>query len=115
MRCSRIRSVTTPAPILVKKLIENRVSFGLPSGNMLAYASCIDGSLNRSASTLRPRCDCSSENRILMKMRDEEVVSSSVMCTASKHAQLMLSEASSAPKKRAMLRSRFVSYRWMVS
>lgn len=53
--------------------------------------------------------------RILIKMRDELVVSSSVMCTAEKHAQLTPSEAMSQPKNRAIFRNLFVSYRWMES
>ena len=102
-------SVTTPAPILVKKLIEKRVSRGLSIGNMLAYALCICGAANRAANSLRPSRDCSSANRIFIKIRDDDVVSSSFMCTASKHSQLMPSAARIEPKKRAMLRRRPVS------
>ena len=78
-------------------------------GNMLAKASCMLGSAKRCTSTLTLSSDCSSLNKILIKMRDEDVVSPSVMCTISKHDQLMLSVASRQPKKRAMLRRRFVS------
>ena len=39
---------------------------------------CMAGSLSRSRSFLRPRYSATSWKRILMKMREEEVVSSSV-------------------------------------
>ena len=112
---SRIGSVTRPKPILVKKLMENRVLRGWSRGNMCSKYPCIDGSRKRAASAGRPSSDCISFMRILIKIREEDVVSSSFMYTTSKLAQLMLSVASSAPKKRAMLRSLFVSYRWIVS
>ena len=56
---------------------------------------------------------CRTWNRILMKIREDEVVSSWVRRMLSRTCQLMASCSSSAPKNLATLRSLLVSRRWM--
>ncbi|WVZ23247.1 hypothetical protein V8G54_001791 [Vigna mungo] len=75
---SRRFSVRPPRPMDVKKLMQNRVFFGLSFGNMDSKDSCIIGSFNRSFSSRIPRCSDNSWKRILINIREEEVVSSSV-------------------------------------
>lgn len=77
-RYSRKLSVRPPRPIEVKKLMANRVFLGLSFGKMPSNESCIIGSDNLSFSLRRPRCSESSWKRILMKIRDDDVVCSSV-------------------------------------
>jgi hypothetical protein len=96
LRCARRPSVSRPRPIDVKKLMAKRVLRGLSRGNRPANDSCIDASSSRCFSLARPRylpiaCgtnvpitdktithSASSLKRILMKIRDDDVVSSSL-------------------------------------
>lgn len=91
------------------------MSLGLPSGKMFWKAVCMVGSANRSAIRLTPMSSMTSVKRILTKIRLDDVVSSSFMWTAWKTPHETASEAIRWPKRRPMLRSRFVSYRWIVS
>lgn len=82
-RCSRIPSVMAPRPIEVKKLIEKRVLRGLSIGKMLPRNGSSALSWNRSTTFLRPIPSTISWNMILMKIRDDDVVSSSFILTVS--------------------------------
>ncbi|KAG5010621.1 hypothetical protein GYH30_018976 [Glycine max] len=61
---SRRFSVRPPRPMDVKKLMQNRVFFGLSFGNMDSKDSRIVGSFNRSFSSWIPRCSDNSCNII---------------------------------------------------
>jgi hypothetical protein len=76
-KCARRPSVKAPSWIEVKKLIANRVSRGLFRGKTPANHPCIDSSLNLSFSFRIPMPSDNSWQRILMKIRLLEVVSSS--------------------------------------
>ena len=93
----------------------NRVSFGLSMGNMPRQDILTSGSLKRSATTFRPMLSVISWKRILIKIRELDVVSSSVSWMQSNTFHDTASDARRCPKKRAMFRRRLVSYRWMVS
>lgn len=54
----------------------NRVSFGSSVGKMQARLGCKVSSLKRVVSLAMPKDSANSSNKILMKIRDEEVVSS---------------------------------------
>lgn len=69
------------------------------------------GSINLSRSFGNPRCSAMSWNRILMKIRLLEVVSSSFKWIIDRTCQPIASLLRICPKKRAILRRRFVSYR----
>lgn len=77
-RCSRRSAVSPPRPIDVKKLMANRVFLGRSLGNRPSKASCNVGSFILSFSFGRPMYSHNSWNRILMKIRLDDVVSSSV-------------------------------------
>ncbi len=71
----------------------NLVFFGLFIGNIPANAGRRSGILNRSTSLPIPISSIISCMKILTKMRDEDVVSSSFMCTTWRTAQEIASEA----------------------
>ena len=77
----RMSSVTLPRPIDVKKLIANLVFFGFVIGNISAKAGRRSGVLNRSTSLTIPISSIISIMKILTKIREDDVVSSSFMCT----------------------------------
>jgi hypothetical protein len=95
-------------------LIAKRVFLGISIGNIPSHALLISSSLNLTASSFSPNASIISPIMILTKMRLEEVVSSSLILTQFITVQEIASEESMCPKKRAMLRRRLVSYRWMV-
>lgn len=94
LRCSRMFSVIAPKPIEVKKLIENLVFLGLSIGNMFWRYISRFGSLKRSVSFFKPIPSSTSWNMILMKIRDDEVVSSSFILTVSSTVHGIASVAS---------------------
>jgi hypothetical protein len=71
-----------------------RVFLGLSMGNMPAKAGRISGIRNRSTILAIPISSIISCMRILTKIRDDDVVSSSFMCTTCRTAHEMASEAS---------------------
>ena len=77
LRYSRMPSVRRPIEHAVKKLMAKRVFFGLSLGKRPSRDGCSSGSLRRSANDLIPRAATKSSKRILMKIREDEVVSSS--------------------------------------
>ena len=93
----------------MKKLMANLVFRALSVGNKPANMSFIYGSLNLSASFVSPSASLSSCVRILMKIREEEVVSCSLSLMYSKHVQGKASVDSRCPKNLATLRNLFVS------
>lgn len=113
-RCSRRPSVRLPRPIEVKKLIAKRVFLALSVGKRPENTSCMKGSLNRSFNTASPIISARSCTRILMKIRDDEVVSYSFSLMYSRHVQGSASVHSRWPMNFATLRSLFVSRRWIV-
>lgn len=78
LRCSRKSSVKPPRPMEVKKLIANLTFFGVSRGMIPWKYSAMLGSFKRSLSLRRPSASESSWNKILMKIRDDDVVASSV-------------------------------------
>lgn len=85
-------------PMAVKKLMLKRVFRGLSVGNMAVRCGCKSGSVIRSCSFFIPiDCDRSSK-RILMNMRDEDVVSSSLRWMACMTFQPIASDDSMCPK-----------------
>jgi hypothetical protein len=114
---SRMPSVRTPMPIAVKKLMEKRVLLWSSAsvGKTPARLSCSIGSLKRATTSFWPRNERSSSKRILMKIRELDVVSSSFSLTARKTCHPMASVANRWAKNWAMMRRRFVSKRWIVS
>lgn len=88
--------------------------FGLSIGNMSLVACLTCSSLNLSPSAFNPILSIISCIIILMKIRLELVVSSSLILTHSSTIQEMASVAIMCPKKREMLRRRLVSYRCIV-
>jgi len=70
--------VSPPRPIDVKKLIAKRVLRGLSRGKRPPKYSCIESSFSRAFISFRPRFSAISWNRILMKILDDDVVSSSL-------------------------------------
>ena len=115
LRCLRSASVRPPRPIEVKKLMAKRVSRGFSRGKRPAKTSDMYWSLNRSRSVARPRCSASSWQRILTKIRDDDVVSSSLSRTYSRHVQGSASVSSRCAKNLATFRSLFVSRRWIIA
>lgn len=91
-------SVNTPIPIAVKKLMLKRVFFGLSVGNMPASAGWRSSALRRSVSPFMPTPCAKSSIKILMKIREDEVVSSSFSLMTWKTCQPMASDASRWPK-----------------
>lgn len=75
---SLMPSVNAPIPMAVKKLMLKRVFRGLSIGKMPAKDGCSISSFNLSCVFFIPRLWVKSSNKILMKMREEEVVSSSL-------------------------------------
>jgi len=71
-------SVIPPRPMEVKKLMENLVFFGWSLGKIDSKEPCMLGSFSLSLSRRMPRCSDNSWNKIFMKIREEDVVSSSV-------------------------------------
>lgn len=110
-------SVSTPMPIAVKKLMEKRVLLWSSAsvGKTPVRLSCSMGSLKRATTSFWPKKDSSSSNKILMKIRDEDVVSSSFSLMTWKTCHPIASVASKCAKNCAMIRRRFVSKRWIVS
>ena len=84
-------SVRAPRPILVKKLIENLAFCTLSLGNTPARCCYNVSTLSLLTSPSIPRFSLRSWNRILMKMRELDVVSSSVRRMMERHDQLMAS------------------------
>ena len=143
-RNSRMPSVSGPSPMLVKKLMAYRVLRALSLGNMPLNQSRDDGSClscplepgttiaatgassptgpsgsglsvsNRCFRVTIPIASAISWTRILMKMRDELVVSSSFRCMHPKTDHENESVWSRWPKSLATLRNLFVSNLWMV-
>ena len=66
LSASRMSSVSAPRPMVVKKLMEKRVSLGLSTGNRPAKADCSVGSRSRAISASRPMADESSRKSSLM-------------------------------------------------
>lgn len=110
-RCSLKPSVRLPRPMEVKKLIANRVFLALSVGKRPENTSCMKGSLKRSLTSARPIISDKSCTRILMKIREEEVVSYSFSLIYSMQVQGSASVHSKCPKNLATLRSLFVSSR----
>lgn len=77
-RYSLMPSVSAPMPMAVKKLMLKRVLRGLSIGKSPANAGCRVSSFIRSVSFFIPMPCAKSSNRILMKIREEDVVSSSL-------------------------------------
>lgn len=77
-RCSRKSSVKPPRPMEVKKLIANLVFFGVSLGMIPWKYSAMFLSCNLSFSLRSPKDSESSWNKILMKIREDDVVASSV-------------------------------------
>jgi hypothetical protein len=86
-----------------------RMLVGLSCGKMPWKLGCSIGSLIRAVSLATPMFSWRSSNRILMKIRLADVVSSPLMWTAEKTCQPMESEARRWPKNLAMFRSLLVS------
>ena len=113
-RCSRMPSVSPPRPMAVQKLIAKRVFFAVSSGKRPANDGCMCGSASLAASCLRPMNSATSWKRTLMKMREEDVVSSSVMIMYSSAPHGSASECNRCAKNLATLRSLLVSSRWII-
>ena len=77
-RCSRRSSVKPPKPMDVKKLIANLTFFGVSRGMMPWKYSAMLASINRTFNFRSPSASESSWNKIFMKIRDDDVVASSV-------------------------------------
>ena len=77
--------------------------------------TCMCSSLRRSRSSLRPMYSATSWKSTLMKIRDEEVVSSSVITRYSITPHGSASEWIRCAKNLATLRSLFVSSRWIIA
>ena len=78
LRCSRSCSVRPPRPIEVKKLMANLVFLGLSLGNNPVKWCAIELSCIRSFIFANPKCSHRSWNKILIKIREDDVVSSSL-------------------------------------
>lgn len=109
LRYSRADVVSPPSPIDVKKLIANRRLLAVSRGNRPMYQCAHAGSLRRSFSLTRPRFSARSWKRILMKIREEEVVSSRVILRAWRTSQVMASVPRRWENSLATLRSLPVS------
>ena len=101
-------SVRPPSPIAVQKLIAKRVFFEVSLGKRPSKELAMCGSVRRSRSARSPMYSAISWKSTLMKMRDDEVVSSSVMTTYSITPQGSASEWIRCAKNLAMLRSLLV-------
>mmetsp|Transcript_20365 Transcript_20365/g.28209 ORF Transcript_20365/g.28209 Transcript_20365/m.28209 type:complete len:223 (-) Transcript_20365:1413-2081(-) len=112
---SRKLSVNPPRPIEVKKLIAKRVLRGISFGNTPLKYSVIEESLRRVLSWRRFMASDSSWNKILIKMREEEVVSSSVITMFLSTVQGSASVANKCAKNLAVFLNLFVSSRWIMS
>jgi hypothetical protein len=77
LRYSLIPSVSTPIPMAVKKLMLKRVLRGLSMGKIPANAGSRASSFILSDNFFIPIFWASSSIKILMKIREDEVVSSS--------------------------------------
>jgi len=86
-------SVIAPMPIAVKKLMLNLVLRGLSIGKMLIKDGWSWSAFMRSCNFFIPMDCVNSSNRILMKIRDDDVVSSSFMWMTDRTSQPMASEA----------------------
>jgi len=115
LRNSRISSVMLPMPMAVKKLMEKRVLRGLSLGKRPSRLDWRASSRMRSVSFFMLRACARSSKRILMKMRELEVVSSSLRWMTERTCQPIASEARRWPKNWAMILSLLVSYLWIVS
>jgi len=133
-----------PRPMLVNTLMAKRVFLGLSLGNKpVKLVASMTGSSKRVFSACNPiRCDNScmvqhdtrknaersngnrthecgegvlTISKFLMKIREDDVVSSSVRRMYSNTLQSSASEYSKCEKNLATLRMRFVSYRWIVA
>ena len=108
---SRMSSVSAPREMEVKKLMLNRVLRGSSLGMMPWKYSRISGFCIFSLSCFKPSASASSWNRILIKIRELDVVASSVSWMYARHVHDMASVASKCAKNFATLRSLFVSKR----
>jgi len=113
LRWSRKPSVSPPSPIEVKKLMLKRVLRGLLRGKSPMKHSCMNGSSRRVRIFFSPMNSANSWKRILMKIRDEDVVSSSLSWTYSKHVQGSASVCNKWAKNFATFLNLFVSYLWI--
>ena len=116
LRCSLSPSVSGPRPMLVKKLIAYRVLRGTSRGNIPVYHPRCSGSSvsNRSRSFAIPMASAISWTRILTKIREDDVVSSSFRWTADRADHGSESVCSRWANSFATFRSLLVSKRWMV-
>ena len=116
-RCALMLSVRPPSPIDVKKLMEKRVflgrSFGKTPSNHPAEVAL--GSCSRSFSFRRPNSSARSWKRILMKILEDDVVSSSVILITPNTDHGSPSVSRRCAKSLATFRSLLVSSLWMVS
>lgn len=78
LRYSRMSSVRRPMPMAVKKLMAKRVCTGLSLGNMPVRLGCNTSSRSLVARVVMPIAWEISSKSILMKIREEDVVSSSL-------------------------------------
>jgi hypothetical protein len=113
-RCSRSSSVKPPRPMEVKKLMANLVFLGVSLGIIPWKYSAMPASCSRWFSFLRPSASESSWKRILMKMRDDDVVASSVSWRYARHVHETASVERRCAKNLAVFLSLFVSRRWIV-
>lgn len=102
-------SVSTPMPIAVKKLMLKRVFFGSSVGKMPTKAGWSSSALKRSASCFIPTPCARSSIKILMKIREDDVVSSSLRWMLCNTCHPIASLASRWPMNCATMRRRFVS------
>jgi len=107
--------VIPPRPIDVKKLIAKRVFFGLSFGKRPSKKTAIVSSCRRAFSFGSPIYCESSWNRILMKIREDDVVVSSVIAIVDMTLQGIASAYNNCAKNFATFRNLFVSSRWIVS
>ena len=108
-------SVSTPMPIAVKKLIENVVLRLSSVGKMPSRLGCKVSSFNRSTNFFTPIACERSRKSSLMKIRELEVVSSSLIRITDRTCQPNASVASRCEKNCAIMRIWFDSRRWIVS
>ena len=113
-RCSRNASVMPPKPIAVQKLIAKRVFFAVSFGKRPINDGCMFGATSLSRRVFNPMYSAISWKSTLIKMREEEVVSSSVITIYSITPHGSAFECNKCAKNLAMLRSLLVSRRWII-
>lgn len=114
LRCSRKLSVRPPRPMAVQKLMAKRVFLAVSLGKSPTKEGCMCPSVSRSRKSRTPMYSAISWKKTLMKMRLEDVVSSSVITMYSMTPHGSASEWIRWAKNLAMLRSLFVSRRWII-